>query len=64
MPPDKVYGEPIEVIAENGNVTLAGPDGTVVVLSPEAAEATSDRLWKWAMCARKQQRAGQLARST
>ena len=56
MDKNDVQDEPIEVLAEGGNVALAGPDGIVVVLSPEAAEETSDRLWKWAMCARRQQR--------
>ncbi len=51
-----VRDEPIEVCAEDGNVAIAGPDGAVVVLSPEAAEETSDRLWKGAMFARGQQR--------
>jgi hypothetical protein len=46
----------MEVLAEDGNVTLAGPDGTRVVLSPDAAEETSDRLWKWAMRVRREQR--------
>jgi hypothetical protein len=53
---EEPFHEPIEVGAADGNVTLASPDGTVVVLSPEAAEATSDRLWKWAMFARRQHR--------
>ena len=57
MSDDKeVHDEPMEVLAEDGNVTLAGPDGTRVVLSPEAAEETSDRLWKWAMRVRREQR--------
>ena len=52
----EIREEPIEVLADDGNVALTGPDGTVVVLSPEAAEETSDRLWKWAMYARHQRR--------
>jgi hypothetical protein len=52
----QIQDEPIEVLVEDGNVAMTGPDGSVVVLSPEAAEETSDRLWKWAMLARQQQR--------
>ncbi len=53
---NEVHEESIEVLAEDGKVALSGPDGSVVVLSPEAAEETSDRLWKGAMFARQQQR--------
>ena len=52
----EVHEEPIEVQAEDGNVALAGPDGALMVLSPEAPEETSDRLWRGAMVARGQQR--------
>lgn len=48
-------GKPIKVQAEEGKVALAAPGGAVVVLSPEEAEETSDRLWKGAMSARRQQ---------
>lgn len=48
-------GEPIKVQAEEGNVAFAAPGGVVVVLSPDAAEETSDQLWKGAMVARRQQ---------
>ncbi len=52
----EIHHEPIEVSAQDGNVAMAGPDGAVMVLSPQAAEETSDRLWKGAMFARGQQR--------
>jgi hypothetical protein len=50
-----VRDEPLEVHGEDGNVALFGPCGSVV-LSPEAAEETSDRLWKLAMTARRHQK--------
>lgn len=50
-----IQGEQIEVLTEDGKVALSAPEG-VVVLSPEEAEETSDRLWKGAMLARQQQR--------
>ncbi len=59
---NNVYEEPIKILAKDGKVAVSGPDGSVVVLSPEAAEETSDRLWKGAMFARQQQR--QSARQT
>ena len=51
----EVHHDPIEVLVEDGTVGLSGPE-CVMVLSPEAAEKTSDRLWKGAMFARQQQR--------
>lgn len=41
---DKVYDIPSEVKVENGNVAVAGPDGVAVLLTPNAALETSDRL--------------------
>lgn len=41
---DRVYDNPSEVAAENGVVTVDGPDGVAVSLTPEAAADTSDRL--------------------
>ncbi len=49
-------GDGIKVLAEDGKVALCGPDGSVVVLSPEGAEEASDRLWRGAMLARRQQK--------
>jgi len=40
----KVYDTPSEVRVEDGNVALHGPDGVGVILTPEAALETSDRL--------------------
>ncbi len=40
----KIYDTPSEVTVENGNVAVEGPDGVGVVLTPEAALITSDRL--------------------
>jgi hypothetical protein len=40
----KVYEEPGEAEAVDGNVALMGPDGVSVMLTPEAAVETSNRL--------------------
>jgi hypothetical protein len=50
----KVYDEATKVDAEDGNVILDGPDGVDVVITPEAAEETSDRLFQAAAEARGQ----------
>jgi hypothetical protein len=41
---EKIYDTPSKVTAERGNVAVAGPDGVEVLLTPEAALETSDRL--------------------
>jgi hypothetical protein len=41
---DRVYDEPTVVDAEDGKVVLDGPDGVAVLMTPEAAMETSDRL--------------------
>jgi hypothetical protein len=41
---EKVYDTPSEVKVEDGNVSVDGPDGVDVLLTPEAALETSDRL--------------------
>ncbi|MFL6843399.1 MAG: hypothetical protein ACJ8ER_00780 [Allosphingosinicella sp.] len=41
---DKVYDEATRVEAEDGKVALDGPDGVAVLMTPEAAMETSDRL--------------------
>lgn len=40
----KVYDTPSEVTVKDGNVVLEGPDGIGVLMTPEAALETSDRL--------------------
>ena len=40
----KTYDDPSRVGAENGEVTVNGPDGVAVSLTPEAALETGDRL--------------------
>lgn len=41
---DKVYDEATRVDAEDGTVILDGPDGVAVLMTPDAALETSDRL--------------------
>ncbi|MEA1072058.1 hypothetical protein [Sphingomonas sp. LY160] len=41
---DKVYNDPSEVEAEDGVVSVDGPDHVDVMLTPEAALEISDRL--------------------
>lgn len=41
---DKVYDEATKVDAEDGKVVLDGPDGIAVLMTPDAALETSDRL--------------------
>jgi hypothetical protein len=52
---DKVYDEPTQVDAEDGKVVLDGPDGVAVLMTPEAALETSDRLLTGASQAKGQQ---------
>ncbi len=35
---------PSEVVAENGEVLVDGPDGTAITMTPDAAEETARRL--------------------
>jgi hypothetical protein len=41
---DKIYDEPSKVDAEDGHVIVDGPDGVDILMTPAAAEETSDRL--------------------
>jgi hypothetical protein len=52
---DKIYDQPSEVEAEDGKVVVDGPDAVAVLLTPEAAAETSDRLLFGAAKARGQQ---------
>jgi hypothetical protein len=49
-----VYEEPSEVDANEGVVSVKGPDAVDVKLSPEAAVETSDRLLRGSMKAQGQ----------
>ena len=40
----KVHDEPSTVASEDGQVTVDGPDGVAVTMTPEAAEETGHRL--------------------
>ena len=44
MAKDKTYDEPSVVTAEDGDVSLDGPDGVDVKMTPDAAIETSDRM--------------------
>jgi hypothetical protein len=49
------HSEPSEVIAEQGQVIVEGPDGVAVTLTPDAAEETGRRLISAASDARRQE---------
>jgi len=49
-----IYDEASEVEAEDGVVSIKGPDAVDVRMTPDAAEETSDRLNTGAMKARGQ----------
>jgi hypothetical protein len=54
MPDKRIYDEASEIDAEDGVVSLKGPDAVDVRLTPDAAEETSERLNTGAMKARGQ----------
>lgn len=54
------YDTPSEVMADEGQVLVDGPDGVAVALTPEAALETSDRLFDAAAKALGQRRTGAL----
>ena len=49
-----IYDQPSDVDAEDGSVTINGPDAVDVLMTPDAAEETSERLSTGAMKARGQ----------
>jgi len=51
---NKIYDDPSEITAEEGAVTVKGPDAVDVKLTPEAAEETSNRMLEGSMKARGQ----------
>jgi len=54
MPDRPIYDEASEIDAEDGVVSVKGPDAVDVRLTPDAAEETSERLNTGAMKARGQ----------
>jgi hypothetical protein len=58
MDDDKIYDQPSDVTAENGAVCLDGPNDLHMLMTPEAAEETSDRMTDQAVKARGQRRLG------
>ena len=52
----KAYDEPTTVTATDGEVTLDGPDGVGLSMTPDAAAVTSRRLGDAAAKARRQDR--------
>lgn len=48
------HGDPSEVVAEQGNVIVEGPDGVAVTLTAAAAEETARRMLHAASEARRQ----------
>jgi hypothetical protein len=62
MSKHRLYDEATETGAEDGEVTLDGPDGVAISMTPEAARETSDRLMDSAAEAAGQRRFANLAR--
>ncbi len=54
MSDDQVYQEPSQVTAEDGVVSVKGPDHVDVKMTADAADETSDRLLHGALQARGQ----------
>lgn len=61
---DKPHDVPSDVVAEEGEVIVTGPDGVAYSMTPPAAEETSDRLMKGAAEAQGQRRIEELRRGT
>ena len=51
---NKIYDDPSEISAEEGAVTVKGPDAVDVRLTPDAAEETSNRMLEGSLKARGQ----------
>jgi hypothetical protein len=58
MPNETIYDEPSTVSAEDGAVSVEGPDAVDLRLTPEAAEQTGENLIDQAVVARGQRRLG------
>ena len=56
MSDEEVYDDPSNVRANDGTVSMNGPDAVDVKLTPEAAEKTADRLTDESVRARGQRR--------
>ena len=54
MDSHNAHGDPSEVMAEEGDVIVEGPNGVAVTLTPEAAEETGRRMLRAASDARRQ----------
>ena len=54
MPNPKLYDQPSDVDARDGMVVVKGPNDVDILLTPGAAEETSERLLQGAMKARGQ----------
>lgn len=54
MSDEEIYDEPSEVTADDGVVSVKGPDAVDVRMTAEAADETSDRLLRGALQARGQ----------
>ena len=52
------HGEPSDVVAEEGEVIVEGPNGVAVTLTPDAAEETGRRMMEAASEARRQANGG------
>ena len=44
MEPMMAHRQASDVVAEDGNIIIEGPDGVAVTMSPDAAEETARRL--------------------
>ena len=55
MTEEEIYDEPSTVRAEDGIVSVEGPDSVDVRMTPEAADETSERLLYGALKAKGQQ---------